>query len=151
MKNLSFIFAALFMFSVSLVSCSEDDASINVVSMDEGVTADGGKWLTANFYKPGLQLTCYHWLAVSENAYEYYFETNQQEYIVVRFSADSGTPKVSARTSETLPESVNDEHGTVSYSLEISNTAAAVTMVINGQKIKAVISVSPDKGTFGDI
>ncbi len=27
----------------------------------------------------------------------------------------------------------------------------AVTMVINGQKIKAVISVSPDKGTFGDI
>ena len=105
------------MFSVSLVSCSEDDASINVVSMDEGVTADGGKWLTANFYKPGLQLTCYHWLAVSENAYEYYFETNQQEYIVVRFSADSGTPKVSARTSETLPESVNDEHGTVNYSL----------------------------------
>ena len=87
MKNLSFIFAALFMFSVSLVSCSEDDASIDVVSMDEGVTADGGKWLTANFYKPGLQLTCYHWLAVSENAYEYYFETNQQEYIVVRFSA----------------------------------------------------------------
>ena len=62
MKNLSFIFAALFMFSVSLVSCSEDDASIDVVSMDEGVTADGGKWLTANFYKPGLQLTCYHWL-----------------------------------------------------------------------------------------
>ena len=56
MKNLSFIFAALFMFSVSLVSCSEDDASIDVVSMDEGVTADGGKWLTANFYKPGLQL-----------------------------------------------------------------------------------------------
>ena len=102
------------MFSVSLVSCSEDDASIDVVSMDEGVT-------------------------------------NQQEYIVVRFSADSGTPKVSARTSETLPESVNDEHGTVNYSLEISNTAAAVTMVINGQKIKAVISVSPDKGTFGDI
>ena len=48
-------------------------------------------------------------------------------------------------------ESVNDEHGTVNYSLEISNTAAAVTMVINGQKIKAVISVSPDKGTFGDI
>ena len=144
MKNLSFIFAALFMFSVSLVSCSEDDASIDVVSMDEGVTADGGKWLTANFYKPGLQLTCYHWLAVSENAY-------QQEYIVVRFSADSGTPKASARTSETLPESVNDEHGTVNYSLEISNTAAAVTMVINGQKIKAVISVSPDKGTFGDI
>lgn len=158
MKNLSFIFAALFMFSVSLVSCSEDDASIDVVSMDEGVTADGGKWLTANFYKPGLQLTCYHWLAVSENAYEYYFETNQQEYIVVRFSADSGTPKASARTSETLPESVNDEHesvndehGTVNYSLEISNIAAAVTMVINGQKIKAVISVSPDKGTFGDI
>ena len=139
------------MFSVSLVSCSEDDASIDVVSMDEGVTVDGGKWLTANFYKPGLQLTCYHWLAVSENAYEYYFETNQQEYIVVRFSAHSGTPKVSARTSETLPESVNDEHGTVNYSLEISNTAAAVTMVINGQKIKAVISVSPDKGTFGDI
>lgn len=154
MKTLNF-FAALVvvLFSVVFTSCNNEDNEPQVrtelVGIEEGNSSDGGIWSLGTFCNPVLEFTKSYYVTVSEDSqtFEFFFETNQGEFVVIRIFPDfeTGSPLVAYFTTDKAPANAVIEHDKYNYEVDVDwTTSASVIINYHGVKVKAIVSLVKD-------
>lgn len=143
---------------VMFTSCSNEDEPqlrTELVGIDEGNDGNGGTWSLGTFYNPTLQFTKSYYVTVSEDSetFEFFFETNQNEYIVARIFPDveTGSPLVAYFTTDKAPANAVTNHEDYNYEVDVDwTTSASVNIIYKGVHVKAIVSLVKNN-TFGDI
>ena len=161
MKTLNF-FAAIIVVLFSVViftSCNNEDNEPQVetvlLGIDGGNSNEGGIWSLGTFYNPTLQFTKAYYVVISEDSqtFEFYFETNQNEFVVTRIFPDmtTGAPLTAYFVTDKAPTNAVTNHENSNYEVDIDwITSAQVIMNYNGIRVKSVVSLTKYK-TYGDI
>lgn len=158
LKNLTAVIVVLFSV-VIFTSCNNEDNEPRVrtelLGIDNGNSNEGGIWSVGTFYNPTLQFTKSYYVVVSEDSqtFEFYFETNQNEFVVTRIFPDAttGSPLTAYFTTDKAPANAVTDHSKYNYEVDIDwITSAQVIMNYNGIRVKSVVSLVKSN-TFGDI
>lgn len=153
MKNLNFLVALVVLFSMVLTSCSNEHDDIpqiktELISVENGNSREGGIWSMATFCNQNLTMTRAYYVTVSEDSqtYEFFFETNSEEFLVLRVFADAetGNPLVASFTTTERPQNAVEDDN-LDYQVSPDNTSAEVILDYQGIRVKGIVSLVKEK------
>lgn len=161
MKTLNFlaVFVVVLFSVVVFTSCNNEDNEpqfrTELLGIDEGNSSEGGIWSLGTFYNPVLEFTKTYYVVVSEDSqtFEFFFETNQREFVVIRIFPDveTGLPLTAYFTTDKAPANAVTNHDEYNYEVDVDwITSASVNIIYKGVHVKAIVSLVQNN-TFGDI